>query len=246
MKKPLNRILSKRGISSRTQADQLIRAGKVRVGGQVIRDPLRAFEVERPDISVEGQTPTAPRPLTLAFHKPKGTVVTHSDEKDRPTVFSLLDPRLLPLIAVGRLDLATTGLLLLTNDTEFSGWVTDPQNSVSRVYVVTVRGQFQPETAATLLKGIEDRGERLQAGEIEIRKTSQKESHLVVTLTEGKNREIRRMLKSQGHEVTRLKRIRFGGIELGNLKSGGWRELSHAELTAAFPGAPLRVAPPAK
>lgn len=239
MKKPLNRILSKRGVSSRTQAESLIRAGKVRVGGQVIRDPLRAFDLDRTDIEIEGHAPSTQGPMTLAFHKPKGTVVTHADEKGRPTIFSLLEglPR---LIAVGRLDLATTGLILLTNDTEFSGWVTDPKNAIPRVYLVTVRGLMTADTAQRLEAGIEEEGEILKAERIEIQKASQRESHLQVTLTEGKNREIRRMMKSLGHEVSRLKRISFGGIALGDLPVGQWRNLRLEELKAAFPGAPLR------
>ncbi len=240
MKKPLNRILSKRGISSRTQADALIRAGKVRVGGQVIRDPLRAFELERTDIQIDGAEPTRQAPLTIAFHKPKGTVVTRSDEKGRPTVFDLLE-NLPNLVAVGRLDLATTGLLILTNDTEFSGWVTDPKNSIPRVYVVTVRGNVAEETVQRLVQGIDEKGELLQAEQIEIIKASNRETHLKVTLTEGKNREIRRMFKHLEHEVTRLKRISFGGIELGTTAPGKWRELSQADLASAFPNAPLRL-----
>ena len=238
-KKPLDRILSKRGLASRTEAQALLRTGKVRVGGQVIRDPLRAFDLERTDIQIEGtESVPAEASLTLALNKPRGTVVTRSDEKGRPTVFSLLpgQPR---LVAVGRLDLATTGLLLLTNDTEFSGWVTDPKNAVARVYVATVRGKFTEEAARRMERGIEDDGEHLQARQVQVLKASQRETHLEVTLTEGKNREIRRMFKGLGHEVTRLKRISFGGIALGSLEPGKWRKLSHQELQTAFPGAPL-------
>jgi 23S rRNA pseudouridine2605 synthase len=131
-------------------------------------------------------------------------------------------------------------LLLLTNDTRFADWLTDPRNQVSRIYLVTVRGELNEETARRLEQGIEDTGERLAARSVVIRKRSRRETHLVVELTEGKNREIRRMLTAGGHEVTRLKRVSFGGLELGELAPGRWRGLSAAELREAFPSAPLR------
>jgi 23S rRNA pseudouridine2605 synthase len=108
------------------------------------------------------------------------------------------------------------------------------------VYVVTVRGELADTTAGPLEEGIEDAGEHLAARSVVIRKRSRRETHLIVELTEGKNREIRRMLAAAGHEVTRLKRVSFGGLELGNLAPGTWRIVSAAELRAVFPTAPLR------
>ena len=113
-------------------------------------------------------------------------------------------------------------------------------NEIVRCYLVTVRGQLSLETAQALEHGVMDHCELLKAASIEIRKASRRETHLVVALTEGKNREIRRMMKTAGHEVTRLKRIAFGGIELGDLPSGKWRMISEHEARMAFAGAPLR------
>jgi 23S rRNA pseudouridine2605 synthase len=179
-------------------------------------------------------------------------------------VFDLLGSVAEGLVAVGRLDLASSGLLLLTTDTRLAGWLTDPANAVPRRYVVTVRGELTDERARQLTAGVEVNatsgvagrlrrgrralgaggtpgGERVGASAVEIVKRSRRESHALVTLTEGRNREIRRMCEAVGHEVTRLLRIAFGGIELGDLPAGAWREVGDAELARAFPGAPLRM-----
>jgi 23S rRNA pseudouridine2605 synthase len=142
------------------------------------------------------------------------------------------------LSAVGRLDWATSGLLILTNDTRLSDWLTDPRNQVPRTYLVTVRGEMTEEKLARLRQGVRSRGELLRADQITLRKASGRESHLVVELSEGKNREIRRLFESIGHEVTRLKRISYGSFELGDLEAGEFREISVAEFAQAFPKAP--------
>ncbi len=187
-------------------------------------------------------------PFTLALNKPRGVVTTRSDERGRRSVYDVLaqapPPRPPPHLApVGRLDLATSGLLLMTNDTRFAAWVTDPQNAVLRRYGVSVRGEVSDETALSLTAGLQVGGERLAARSAVVRKRSRRESHLLVELDEGKNREIRRLFEAVGHEVTRLKRLSFGGLELGELAPGRWRAVMARELRAAFPGAPVREAP---
>jgi 23S rRNA pseudouridine2605 synthase len=167
-------------------------------------------------------------------------VTTRSDPEGRPTVYTCLEgPEagdLIHLIPIGRLDAATTGLLLLTNDTRLAAWITDPVNAVPRIYLVTVRGELSDATAQRLETGIEDEGEPLFARKVTIRKRSRRETHLILELTEGKNREIRRLLAAVGHEVTRLKRVSFGGLELGDLPPGKWRDVTEQELREAFPG----------
>jgi 23S rRNA pseudouridine2605 synthase len=163
-------------------------------------------------------------------------VTTRSDEKGRPTVFSLIPEPGLHLIAVGRLDWATSGLLLLTNDTRLADWLTDPASGICRTYLVTVRGKVTEESLDRLRRGLLDAGEKLQPEAIVLRKASGRESHLTVRLTEGKNREIRRMFSALSHEVTRLRRVAYGALELGALEPGKFRELSRAELERAFPG----------
>jgi 23S rRNA pseudouridine2605 synthase len=231
----LERALSKLGLASRTRARALIVEGRVRVNGVVRRDPLLGVSPERARIEIDGTAATRAEARVFLLHKPRGTVTTASDEKGRPTVLSLLEAEGIHLIAVGRLDLATTGLLLLTNDTRLAAWLTDPAQAIVRTYVVTVRGQVDESSLDRVRAGFEDRGELLRAEEVVLRKASGRESHLTVKLTEGKNREIRRLFSSLGHEVTRLKRIKYGPLELGELAPGEYRELSRDELQKAFP-----------
>ena len=167
---------------------------------------------------------------TYAIYKPKGVVVTARDEKGRKTVFDLMGEEGTGLHAVGRLDFATTGLLILTNDTKLSAYLTEPKNEVPRSYIVEVRGEITDEKLESLKKGIIDEGEKLKPAHVRLLKASGRESRLEVELKEGKNREIRRLFMALGHEVTMLKRISYGSLELGSLKSGEYRVLSDDEV----------------
>jgi len=233
----LERALSKLGYTSRSQARRLIESGKVTVNGRTIRDSHSLVHPEHARIMIDGISPSRAAWTLVALHKPRHVVTTRHDPEGRPTVYDVLSELATRVVPVGRLDYASSGLLLFTNDTQLANWLTDPANEIVRTYIVTVRGEVSVETAQTLEHGVMDRGELLKAASIDIRKTSRRESHLVVALTEGKNREIRRMMKAAGREVTRLKRIAFGGIELGHLAPGKWREISEKEARAAFPAA---------
>ena len=231
----LNRALSKLGVLSRSQATAAILAGRVTVDGRVVRDPAASIDVGRARIRVGGEPARASAWRTVLFHKPRGVVTTSRDPEGRPTVYSRLDPNMRALVTVGRLDLATTGLLLLTSDTALSAWLTDPVNAVPRIYLATVRGRVTPEALEQLTNGVRAGGDRLAASAVTARKVSGRESHLTIELREGKNREVRRLCEAVGHEVTRLKRVAFGGLQLGDLPPGRWREVSRDELRAAFP-----------
>jgi 23S rRNA pseudouridine2605 synthase len=211
----------------------------VTVDGRIAADPRTRVVPERVRLAIDGHAVAASDWRAILFHKPRGVVTTTHDPEGRPTVFDVLGAAGRRLRAVGRLDLATTGLLILTTDTRLAAWLTDPANAIERTYVVTVRGAVGEPTVTQIETGVEANGERLQAAHVEVRKRSRRETHLIVTLTEGKNREIRRLFASRGHEVTRLTRIRFGGFALGSLPPGAWREISREELVAAFPDAPL-------
>jgi 23S rRNA pseudouridine2605 synthase len=250
-KVPLNRAMSKLGILSRAEATAAILAGRVRVDGRIVYRPTTLVVQEGLRVSLDAQPQAPAEWRTILLNKPRGVVTTRRDPEGRPTVFDLIlgapsgetarqdeasadgasTTEAQNLVAVGRLDLATTGLLLLTTDTGLANRITDPANSFPRVYIVTVRGAVTPENAARLTEGLEG----MRADAVTVRKASGRETHLTVQLREGKNREVRRLFKAIGHEVTRLKRVRLGGLELGELAPGTWRELSREEIAAAFP-----------
>ena len=230
----LNRLLSKRGILTRSQANAAILAGRVTVDGRVIRDPGRSVDaVARIDVDAQPAATRAWR--TILFYKPRGVITTRRDPEGRRTVYDVLGDAGEGLVPVGRLDQATSGLLLLTSDTGLAGLITDPRYAVPRVYIVSVRGKTPPDICKRLEEGVVQRGQRLSAESVTLRKASGRESHLVVTLTEGKNREVRRLFEAAGHQVTRLKRVAFGALTLGELAPGEWRELSEFEVRRAFP-----------
>ena len=231
----LERALSKLGFASRAEARALVVQGRVAVNGAIVTSPSMRVVPERVAIQIDGARPRGAESLTIVLHKPRGYVTTRSDPDGRATVYDLLAGVPSRVIPVGRLDLATSGLLILTNDTQFANWLTDPASAVPRVYLVTVEGRATDQTAAALMAGVKANGERLSAAAATVRKTSSRESHLVVTLLEGKNREVRRLLEAVGHPVTRLRRVQVGGLELGALAPGAWRQVSDQELRIAFP-----------
>jgi 23S rRNA pseudouridine2605 synthase len=231
---PLSRALSKLGILSRTQATSAIRAGRVTVDGRIERNPLKPVVPERAKITVDGEPAARTAWRTIALHKPRGVVTTRRDPQGRRTIFDVLGEAGRGLIAVGRLDLATSGLLILTSDTQLANRLTDPATGIPRVYIATVRGEVTAESVVRLTAGVTSRGERLRASAATLRKASRRESHLTIELREGKNREVRRLLEAIGHEVVRLKRVAFGGLEIDGLEPGEWRELTRADARRFF------------
>jgi 23S rRNA pseudouridine2605 synthase len=175
-------------------------------------------------------------------------VTTRRDPEARPTIYDALREAgvtgLTALKPVGRLDRATSGLLLMTSDTRLADWLTDPVHGVLRRYVVTARGEIGEEAADHIKLGIDvmiaGKTEHIGAVRVEVLKRSQRETHLVIELTEGRNREVRRLIEACGSEVLRLKRIGFGGLQIGHLRPGEWREVSAEEIRTEFPKAPVR------
>ena len=185
---------------------------------------------ERDRLTVDGQGVQRARWRLILLNKTRGTVTTRRDPEGRPTVFDLVGETGRGLIAVGRLDRATSGLLLLTTDTRLANWLTDPATAIVRRYVATVRGELTDVDAARMMAGIDE----VRAHDVHVRKRSARETHLVIELVEGKNREIRRLCSAVGHEVTALRRVAFGSLEIGDLAPGAWREVSRAEARRAF------------
>ena len=239
----LDRALSKLGILSRSQARTAIRDGRVRVDGRVVSDPATLVHPARASIVVDGQERRPAAWRTILFNKPRGVVTTSRDPEGRRTVYDVIGDEARGLVCVGRLDLATSGLLLLTSDTQLANFITDPRNAVPRVYIATVRGRLDDSDVATLTRGVDSGRDRLRAESVVLRKVSAKESHVTVELREGRNREVRRLFDAVGHEAIRLKRIRLGGLELGSLEPGRWRDVSIEEIGAAFGGYQLRRSP---
>jgi 23S rRNA pseudouridine2605 synthase len=230
----VDRLLSKRGIASRGTSQEWIRAGRVRINGRVIRDPATWVLWPKDSVSVDDQPIQDSVKRCILFHKPKGVITTHSDEKGRRTIFDVLPADLGYLHAVGRLDQATSGLLLLTNDSALSSALTDPAHRVLRTYLVSVRGEFTEAEAKGAIAGVVEGGEHLQCHTVKIQKSSGRESHLEVVLVQGKNREIRRLFQALGHEVTRLRRIQYGPFKLEDLPPGGWREIPIQDVKKAL------------
>src|SRR5262245_53762525 len=233
---PLARALSKLGRSSRSEATVMVLAGRVSVNGRILRDPARPIVPERDRLEVDGHPVHRQKWRLILLNKTRGTVTTRRDPEGRPTVFDLLGGTGRGLIAVGRLDRATSGLLLLTTDTRLAHWLTDPENAIVRQYVASVRGALTDADASRMVAGIDE----LRAHHVHVRKRSARETHLLIDLVEGKNREIRRLCAAVGHEVTALRRVAFGALEIGDLAPGAWREVNRTEVRRAFgPGAEL-------
>ena len=230
----VDRLLSKLGIASRGTSQEWIRAGRVRINGRVVRDPATWVLWPKDAVSIDHQPIQDSVKRFFLFHKPKGVITTHSDEKGRQTIFEVLPPDLGYMHAVGRLDQATSGLLLLTNDSALSSYLTDPVHKVMRTYLVSVRGEFTEAEAKEATVGVVEDGERLQCHRVKIQKSSGRESHLEVVLIQGKNREIRRLFKALEHEVTRLRRIQYGPFKLEDLPSGAWREIPFEDVRKAL------------
>ena len=238
----LARALSKFGVCSRAEAERWIAAGRVAVDGHVVRAHQRRIDPLRHQVEVDGQpVGDLRRHLVIALHKPEGYVTTRTDPGGRPTVYDLLGGVGAWVFPVGRLDLDTSGLLILTNDHRLGDELADPEHHVPKTYHALVRGVPSAESLAVMRDGItlEDgtrcRPARVRAlGAARPRSPAGAEapgtSWLEITLTEGKNRQVRRMCAMVGHDVLELARVRIGGLVLGDLPRGAWRRLTGEDL----------------
>jgi len=228
----LARALSKLGFCSRSQAFTLIRDGKVTLNGARPTNPWTPVRLGVDRIQVQGHHIATAEKVYLLLNKPRGIVTTASDERGRDTVYSLLPKVLQWLAPVGRLDKASEGLLLLTNDSEWAARITDPTTHLDKTYHAQINTLAKPQLIDSLVRGIEtEKGETLSAKRAHVLRTGEKNSWIELVLDEGKNRQIRRMFDGLGIEVLRLIRVAIGPLQLGDLPKAAHRSL-HSEEKA--------------
>lgn len=229
----LARALSKLGYCSRSSAAQLIRDGRVSLNGKIRRDPKTPVSSESDQIAVDGKLVEARKKIYLMINKPRGVVTTASDEKGRETVYDLMDEGLSKrawLAPVGRLDKASEGLLLMTNDSEWGARITSPETHLDKMYHVQITTVADAEILKSLMLGVKAKNsEVLHAKSARLLRAGEKNCWLEIILDEGKNRQIRRMLESLGVEALRLIRVAIGPLQLGDLAKGAHRPLTANE-----------------
>lgn len=231
MEERIQKIMASRGVASRRASEELILQGRVTCNGQVCGLGDRA-DPEKDTILVDGRPlPSTPNAIYILLHKPRGYVTTLSDEKGRKNVSQLVSDCPQRVYPVGRLDMDSEGLLLLTNDGELANHLMHPSYVVDKVYQVWVQG-FSPEGLERLSQPIELDGYRIRKPAVKCQKRTGDKALLQITIHEGRNRQIRRMCAIAGMEVQRLKRIREGSLSLGQLPLGKWRYLTKEEVKA--------------
>ena len=229
----LARALSKLGYCSRQQAFQLIRQGKVRLNGTTPKNPETPVRLGTDRIEMQGHALKPAEKIYLMLNKPRGIITSAADEKGRDTVYTLLPPDLTWLAPVGRLDKASEGLLLFTNDSEWNARVTNPETHLDKTYHVQIATVADSHLIESLERGVEtERNKTVRCKYARLLRTGERNSWLELTLDEGKNRQIRRMFDALGIEVLRLIRVSIGPLQLGDLPKGSHRLVAPAELTA--------------
>jgi 23S rRNA pseudouridine2605 synthase len=229
----LARALSKLGYCSRSRASGLIRAGQVTLNGRIRRDPETPVDFPADQLAVDGHLVASPAKIYIMMNKPRAVVTTASDEKGRVTVYKFL-PDTLPWVGpVGRLDRASEGLLLLTNDSEWSDRILSPDAHLEKTYHVQIGTLPSPDLLASLQRGLRTRdADFLQVKATRLLRSGNRNSWLEIILDEGKNRHIRRMMAELKIEVFRLIRVAIGPLPLGNLRKGECRALAPGEKDA--------------
>lgn len=226
----LQKFLAETGVASRRHCEELIRAGRVKVNGEAVTVMGVKVSPANDRILVDGKPVATQKKLYVALNKPGGYLCTSKDTHDRHTVFDLLPKSWPRLHTVGRLDFDTEGLLLLTNDGDFSLHLTHPRYKVEKRYEVLILGILSVPQAGQLTNGLWVDNERMKAEKVCSVRHLSAQTRFEMVLTQGKKRQIRRMLSAIGHRVVRLKRLNIGAIELGSLKTGRWRFLTYAEV----------------
>lgn len=227
----LQKYLADCGVASRRAAEILIKDGRISVNDEVVTQMGFMVDEENDEVCFDG---SVVKPVTkkiyIMLNKPSGFVTTVSDDKGRPTVLELVSDIQDRLFPVGRLDFDTEGLLILTNDGDLTYKITHPKNEIKKTYVAEVTGNISMETIVALRKGVMIDGYKTQPAEVEVVGATKFGTKLEITISEGKNRQVRKMFESQDCIVKKLKRTKEAGLLLGHLPLGKWRKLSESEI----------------
>jgi len=237
----LQKHLARAGVASRRAAEAAIVAGRVRVNGRTVRELGSKIDPQHDSVEFDGRPVHIDAPIWIALNKPAGFVCTKDDPRGRPTIFDLLPAEHRTLFNVGRLDTNSEGLVLLTNDGDTAQLLLHPRYGAERVYVADVAGRLDASVASRLSSGVDLEDGPARAKRVRILKAGEAHSRLQIVMTEGRKREVRRMLGALGHPVRRLRRIRHGAIRLGRLGVGEWRYIDANEIRWSRPPGRGRV-----
>lgn len=232
--KTLERVISKVGLGSRTEARRWIADGRVSVNGKTIQTPDYWVDFARDKVMLDGKPVRAGKKIYVLLYKPKGYLTTHKDPEGRPTVYDLISDIGVWVAPVGRLDLDTSGLLILTNDTQFAEKLTNPDHRVPKTYQLKASTLLTDEQIDQLRKGVTLADGPTRPAAVKRLRDAAKYTFLEMTITEGRNRQVRRMVEAVGSRVLKLVRIAIGGVRIGNLPIGKHRLLTEEELSGLF------------
>lgn len=230
--KTLERVLSKAGLGSRTEARRWIHQGRVQINGTVVQHPDAWVDLTRDRVRFDGRPLEAREPVSILLYKPTGYLTTYKDPEGRPTVYDLTTSIKTFVSPVGRLDLDTSGLLIMTNDTQLAEQITNPESHVPKTYLVKASKVLTDEQLQRLRDGILLRDGPTRPATVTRLRDSAKYTHVEITLTEGRNRQVRRMIEALDAHVLKLVRVQIGPLRIGTLQIGKWRHLSADEIDA--------------
>jgi 23S rRNA pseudouridine2605 synthase len=230
--KTLERVLSKAGLGSRSEARRWIHAGRAEVNGRVVENPDQWIDLELDQVRFDGQPLEARERMYVLLYKPTGYLTTYSDPEGRPTVYDLVADADTFLSPVGRLDQDTSGLLLMTNDTEFAERVTNPESHVPKTYLVKASKVLTDDQLQQLRDGITLSDGPTRPAKVTRLRDSAKYTHFEITMTEGRNRQVRRMVEALDGVALKLVRVKIGPVPIGTLQIGRWRLLTRVEVDA--------------
>jgi 23S rRNA pseudouridine2605 synthase len=228
--KTLDRVLSKAGVGSRTEARGWIGTGRVRVNGRLVQTPDHWVDLERDQVTLDGKLVLSETRLYLLLYKPKGYITTYKDPEGRPTVYDLFKDLEAYVFPVGRLDQDTSGLLLLTNDAQFAERLTNPEFKVPKSYLVKSATRLSDEQLDRLRRGVTLKDGPTRPAEVRRVRDSANRTFFEITITEGRNRQVRRMVEAIESKVSKLVRVSIGRLSIGDLAIGHYRALTEAEL----------------